>query len=120
MKKTLKGEDARRFLKNVEPEWKAFWFHMGAVAKNLGEFEAAMRKSSEQMFKYHSTAAKNDFSTWVKEVIGDDALADALKASRSAKDAADKVGKRIMELQKAAKKFAEVAAKEAKRGAGKK
>lgn len=116
MKKiVLKDDDAAKFLKNVEPEWKAFWFHMGAAAKNMREFEREMRRITEQTFRHHVTLAKNDFSIWTKEVIGDQVLAESLKAVKSAKEAADKIEKRILELDAAAKKLAEAAAKQAKK-----
>ncbi|MBI4457762.1 hypothetical protein HY633_02250 [Candidatus Uhrbacteria bacterium] len=120
MKMTLKGEDAKKFLKNVEPEWKAFWFHMGAAVKNMREFERELRKSSERTFRHHVTSAKNDFSIWTKDVIGDQMLAESLKAVKTAKEAADKVEKRIAELETAVKKLADAAAKEAKKRSAKK
>ena len=92
---------------------------MGSAARNLRDLERELRKSSDQIFKYHVTPSKNDFSTWVKEVVGDAALSDALKAAKSAKDAADKVQKRVMELETAANKLAGAAVKAAKRGAKK-
>jgi len=60
---------------------KVFWCHDGRVMKNLDELGVALREMSEETFRYHVTADKNDFSTWVQDVIGDRELSAVLKNS---------------------------------------
>jgi len=60
---------------------KVFLCHDGRVMKNLDELGVALREMSEDTFRYHVTADKNDFSTWVQDVIGDRELSAVLKSS---------------------------------------
>jgi len=60
---------------------KVFWCHDGRVMKNLDELSVALREMSEDTFRYHVTADKNDFSKWVEDVIGDHELSAVLKNS---------------------------------------
>lgn len=72
-----------------------FWVSDGKIVKNLRELADALRKMSKETFKYHVTKEKNDFSTWVAEVIGDRELAEKMKKARSQKEMAGVVGKAI-------------------------
>src|SRR4030042_6829943 len=60
---------------------KVFWCHDGRLMKNLGELSVALREMSEDTFRYHVTVARNDFSKWVEDVIGDGELSARLKNS---------------------------------------
>jgi hypothetical protein len=69
---------------------KVFRCHDGRVIKNLDELGVALREISDDTFRYHVTADKNDFSKWVEDVIGDHELSAALKNS-STRNQAGKV-----------------------------
>ena len=60
----------KSWLANVAQD-KVFWRHDGVVVKNLDELAAALREMSEETFRYHAAGGKNDFSNWVRDVIGD-------------------------------------------------
>jgi hypothetical protein len=60
---------------------KMFWCHDGRMIKNLDELGAALWEMSEDTFRYHVTADRNDFSKWVEDVIGDHELSAELKNS---------------------------------------
>jgi hypothetical protein len=60
---------------------KVFWCHDGRMIKNLDELGAALWEMSEDTFRYHVTADRNDFSKWVQDVIGDYELSAVLKNS---------------------------------------
>jgi Domain of unknown function (DUF5679) len=60
---------------------KVFWCHDGRMIKNLDELGAALWEMSEDTFRYHVTADRNDFSKWVEDVIGDHELSAELKNS---------------------------------------
>lgn len=93
---------ARMYLKDVEPMWRAFWFHMHLVAKNLEEFGAGVGTISDEVFEYHVSGQKNDLSRWVQEVIGDSTLAAGLAEVKSQHEAAAVVATRLAELKAAA------------------
>lgn len=91
--------DAEMYLKDVEPMWRAFWFHMHLVAKNLEEFAEGMTAISDEVFAYHVSGQKNDFERWAREVIGDASLANELEEVATKEDAAHIVAARVKELK---------------------
>jgi hypothetical protein len=99
---SVSPENARRYLKDVEPMWRAFWFHMHLVAKNLEEFGDGVGTISDEVFAYHVSGQKNDLSRWVLEVIGDSELGSRLAGVKNQRDAAAAVKARIVELKTAA------------------
>lgn len=89
---------AQKWLGDV-PEDKRFWCSNGQVFSNLQELERALEGMSEETFRYHSNAEKNDFASWVQDVIGDDKLAQDLRKSITAVQATKKVAERIVMLR---------------------
>jgi len=69
---------------NVSDEH-CFWFCDGSIARNLEDLKNVLLKMDKKCFIYHVNKEKNDFSIWVKEVLGDDVLADKLKKSKTIK-----------------------------------
>jgi len=96
---TLSADIARSYLRDVEPMWKAFWFHMHLVAKNLEEFAAGLAAVNAEIYAYHSSGQKNDFAAWVQEVIGDNVLARRLEAAGDQAAAARIARERVGELR---------------------
>ena len=78
------------------PQDRQFWCSDGRILKNLPELRVALEQMTDETFRYHSNDAKNDFSNWVRDVIGDDELAADLRKSnvrvQAAKIVADRVG----------------------------
>lgn len=94
-KKTrLTKAEAQKYLSNV-PEEKAFWSHDGQIFRNIYELERGLSNMSDENYSYHVTTDKNDFSNWVREVIGDVSLAADIEKSNRRLDAAMKVEERI-------------------------
>ncbi|MFP3879592.1 MAG: DUF5752 family protein [Dehalococcoidia bacterium] len=77
------------------PENKAFWFHNGRTAKNLAELASALREIREETFEHHVLGDRNDFSNWVKDVIGDVTLANQLQKAATQAAAARRVETRL-------------------------
>lgn len=92
-------ELARHFLRDIEPRWKAFWFHMHLMAKNLTEFADGMADVTEEVYRYHCSGQKNDFVGWIQEVVGDAELARRLRSVAGKEEAARVVQTRVKELQ---------------------
>jgi hypothetical protein len=67
------------------PSAKVFRLNDGKDLRNLEELAVALSDMNEQVFSHHVTEQKNDFSNWIKDVIGDSTLAKNLtKASERA------------------------------------
>ncbi|MCK5490344.1 MAG: hypothetical protein KAI67_00715 [Candidatus Pacebacteria bacterium] len=69
---------------NVSDE-QCFWFCNGSVARNLEDLKNALLEMDKKSFIYHVNKEKNDFAIWVKEILGDDVLANKLKKSKTIK-----------------------------------
>lgn len=80
MTKILK-EHAERRLANV-PEQYVFWCHDGRIIRSIRELKDALELMSDDTYAYHASREKNDFSNWIKDIIGDEKLArDLFKSS---------------------------------------
>ncbi len=84
------------------PSDKRFWCHNGQVFQNLEELAEALAGLDEDSFRYHVNESKNDFSSWVREVIGDEKLARDLEKSLTPAQASRRVATRIQFLKERA------------------
>ena len=91
-------EEASRRLGDV-PDGKHFWCHDGKLIKNVGELEKALNDMSDETFHYHSVEGRNDFSNWIRDVVGDNKLANDLSKAKSRIQASKAVAQRISFLQ---------------------
>jgi hypothetical protein len=94
----ISKEEAKRRLGDV-PDDKRFWCHDGRNVKNLRELRKALIDVSDETFHYHSGGERNDFSKWIKEVVGDEKLANELSKVRSRIQASQAVAARISFLE---------------------
>ena len=94
----ISKEEAKRRLGDV-PDDKRFWCHDGKNIKNLRELRRALIDVSDETFHYHSGGERNDFSKWIKEVVGDEKLANELSKVRSRIQASQAVAARISFLE---------------------
>jgi hypothetical protein len=94
----ISKEEANRRLGDV-PYEKHFWCRDGKLIKNLGELEKALNDISDETFHYHSGEGRNDFSSWIRDVVGDDKLARDLSKTKSRIQASKAVAQRISFLQ---------------------
>ena len=93
--------EAKQFLGDVAPE-KCFWTCDGRVFKNIEEFANGLQAMSDDTFRYHANNDKNDFGTWVNEVLGDSKLGNELLSSKTRDSAARKAMARVDALKKKA------------------
>ena len=73
MTKILK-EHAERRLDDVLDQY-VFWCHDGRIIRNIRQLKDALELMSDETYAYHANKEKNDFSNWVKDIIGDEKLA---------------------------------------------
>ncbi len=87
----------RDFLVNV-PDSKVLISHDGQSFKNLNELAQGLLRMKDETYRFHVKIRKNDFAKWVREVIGDQELANDLKQSMTRLDASRKVRDRVYYL----------------------
>ena len=94
-------DEARKYLSDVASE-QCFWINNGPILKNLEELANALPEISDDTFQHHVNNEKNDFSNWVRDVIGDENLANDLLSSKSRYSALNKIRNRLNSLKKKA------------------
>jgi hypothetical protein len=94
----ISKEEAKRHLGDV-PDDKRFWCHDGKTIKNLKELRKALNDMSDETFHYHLGGGRNDFSKWIREVVGDDKLAEDLSKTKSRMQVSQAVAQRISFLE---------------------
>jgi hypothetical protein len=94
----ISKEEANRRLGYV-PDEKRFWCQDGKVVKSLKELEKALNDMSDETFHYHAGEGRNDFTSWIGDVVGDNKLANDLSKAKSRMQASKAVAQRISFLQ---------------------
>lgn len=94
-------DEAKRYLCDAAPE-QCFWVNNGPILRNIEEMANALPEMSDETFRHHVNSEKNDFSNWVRDAIGDQALANDLLSSRNKESALKKIRNRLNSLKKRA------------------
>lgn len=97
----MEKDEAQRILRDVNHE-QCFWVNNGPVLKNLDELYNALPEMNKDTFKYHVNKEKNDFSNWVRDILGDQKLAEDITKAKSKSAIATKVKQRLQQLKKIA------------------
>ncbi|MBU0666130.1 MAG: DUF5752 family protein [Nanoarchaeota archaeon] len=92
--------DPWNFLSDVPPE-KSFWFCNGTVVRNIYELvnEIEFMKIWDFVYHVNQDNRKNDFAKWVRDVLGDHALALKLEKILDRKKYSEVIRKRIKEFE---------------------
>jgi len=81
--KTVAVSAASAALTQAPPD-KCFWVNHGPVLRNLRELREALAGTiSDEQFAFHVGAGKNDFATWVADVLNDVKCASSLRRART-------------------------------------
>ena len=94
-------DEAKKYLCDAAPE-QCFWVNNGPILKNMEELANALPDMAEDTFRHHVNNEKNDFSSWVRDIIGDAKLANDLLSSKNRDSALKKVRGRVNSLRKKA------------------
>ncbi|MBI2101308.1 hypothetical protein HYT53_01745 [Candidatus Woesearchaeota archaeon] len=94
-------DEAKRYLCDAAPE-QCFWINNGPILKNMEELANALPDMAEDTFRHHVNDEKNDFSSWVRDVIGDQKLANELASAKNRDSALKKIRNRLNSLRKKA------------------
>ena len=91
-------QEAQKLLSNVNQEY-VFWRHDGQTITNLKELQVSLAAMSNNTYRYHSNEEKQDFSNWVRDIIGDQVLANDLQNAKSRPKALNIVKARVILLK---------------------
>lgn len=95
----IKSNEASKRLNDVSDD-QQFYCKDGTTLKNIIELGKALVIMEDEIFEHHTTRGGiNDFSAWVRDVIGDDRLANELSNSTTQIEASQVVTQRISFLQ---------------------
>jgi len=94
-------DEAKKYLCDAAPE-QCFWVNNGPILKNMEELANTLPDMAEDTFRHHVNNEKNDFSSWVRDIIGDANLANDLLSSKNRDSALKKVRGRVNSLRKKA------------------
>ena len=92
-------EDFEGYLMQV-PEEKKFWCKNGEAISDLKQLANSLKKMDEEVYRFHANEDRNDFSSWVYDVIGDVKLAQNILKANDKEEASRKVKTRITYLKK--------------------
>lgn len=90
----IQKEDAQKWLAPV-PEQYAFWRCDGQSIRDMTQLASELDTMSDEIFEYHSNKQRKDFSNWVRDVIGDQKLANDLKKAPNRYQAGRAVRQRL-------------------------
>jgi len=80
---------------------KVFWVHDGPVLKSVKELYDYLPSMSDDIFNYHVNGERNDFSNWIKDVVGDKQLANDICKCKNRNSAIRKLKVKIGSTKKA-------------------
>lgn len=92
------AEEAANILKDAAEEWQAFWCNHGVIARNLSELSSSLASMTQEQFAHHVNAEKNDFASWVEQVLGDASLAKKMRLLTTLEASQRMVARRVEEL----------------------
>ena len=95
----LTKDESKRYLSDAAPE-QCFWVNNGPILKNMEELANVLPQIGDETFRHHVNSDKNDFSSWVNDIIGDKKLANDLLSSKSKDSALKKIRSRLNSLKK--------------------
>lgn len=68
----------KKIITDVPDEY-SFHLSDGRSLKNIIELKNALESMNNQLFSYHINDEKNDFYIWIRDIIGDNKLAQDMK-----------------------------------------
>ena len=95
LKRTYGHECAGVLLKEVRHPDHYFYLSNGAVIKGLCDLDAVLQEVDDSTFVRHVSPHKNEFASWVGQIVGDTTLANKLQLLDSKQDMARAVNVRV-------------------------
>ena len=99
MKRSLQYPEAKRILGKVSLP-NAFWLCTNENLRSLGEIVQALRSVNDDVFRYHVTRDRNDFETWIRDIVLDRELARDIARVKTKETLIRKIEERANSLEK--------------------
>lgn len=96
-------QDAEKVLSDIEGD-KRFYCSDGCILSNLQQLAECLAHINDYSYGYHVSSERNDFSNWVRDVLGDDKLARDISRAQNPVEAAEIVQARLNWLQEKVKR----------------
>jgi hypothetical protein len=97
------GDCASVLLRDVPHPEKYFYFKDGTIAKNLKDLSKIVKTLPEDIFQEHVSEGINDFSLWIRDVIGDVRLSRHIEKTTDRNEMAKLLDSRVAWLEKRAR-----------------
>ncbi len=88
---------SKKFLESV-PEGSEFYCKGGRIFKKIEDLAEGLKRMDQETFLHHVSEDRNDFASWVKDIVGDAALASKIKKTKNQKKMARGVTQRVAGL----------------------
>lgn len=62
---------------------RCFWVYEGPVVRDLNELRDVLKCVSEEQYMHHVNKMKNDFASWIEDVLGDKETSRAVKKAKT-------------------------------------
>jgi len=92
------AKEAEHILRDVKGK-AVFQLHMGASINSLKDLAEALDIMASKTYGHHVTSSRNDFANWIREVLDDEDLADAVKKCKGKESVLKKIDERIEALE---------------------
>jgi len=95
----LSSGDVRIALSDVEPKY-YFRAKDGTAVKNLIELAEAIERMDQSTFDHHVSDGRNDFASWVNDIIGDSELSKQIKPLKNKEKIIEKIEDRVNQIRR--------------------
>lgn len=113
MSKKITLTRAKNLLK-VVPQKESFWLCTNQNLRSLNTLAKALDEVSDDVFRYHVNKYKNDFSTWVRDMISDNDFAREISRIKTKDTLVRKITEKVDESKDVITKYKVIAAKRKK------
>jgi len=90
--KSKKGDKRVLVCANGE---QCFWATDGKIIANLIELRDALAEMEKEAFKHHVNSERNDFASWINDVLQDSELAEELRSAKQPSTARTIIARRL-------------------------
>ena len=97
MKRKVPAGVAKAILAKV-PLQVSFWLCTNENLRSLNDISDALQKATDDVFRYHVNRDKNDFETWIRDIIKDKDLAREIARVKTRDTLIRKITERVDEL----------------------
>ncbi|MBW3012138.1 hypothetical protein KY311_03055 [Candidatus Woesearchaeota archaeon] len=102
----VSSDDVKLVLGPVEPQH-YFYTKDGAVVKSLVELARTIELMDDSTFRHHVADGRNDFSSWIQDIVKDSSLANDIQNLKSKEHIIRKIEDRITQLRRLERKLNE-------------